>query len=223
MTVREERDRFSWEPGFEPLASGLAAENTLVFVHDLKDDKRLTHRILAESREEVGTVAEDGTGPKQWWIFKWRPTKAPVRVSVYDTAGARVVSFTRPRDNARRFELTDGSGRALGELVLQKRRPPELVDAGKQTIATLTRKNRRGSFDYTVFDRAGVEVGQIHDSSADALEGLSRWLQRLKESREHTLDIAGQVTADLRLMMLALTAGFYLVFERPPADRNDGD
>jgi hypothetical protein len=221
MTVRDERDRFTWEPGFEPIASGLAAENTLVFVHDLKDDRRLSHRIRGETREELGTVAEDGTGPKQWWIFEWRSSRAPVRVSVYDAGGVKVVSFARPRDNAKRFEIADGSGGALGELVMQKRRPPELVDAHGQTLATWTRKRRPGYvIDYTVCDRAGLEIGRVRNSSADSLAGFRRWLQRFRATREHTLEIVGAVAPELRVMMLAVVAGLYLVFETPPADQS---
>jgi hypothetical protein len=221
MTVREERDAFAWEPGFEQLPSALLEQNGLVFVHDLKDDERLRHRILGELREEIGTVAEDGTAPKRWWKLKWRPSRAPVRVSVFDAAGARVVSFTRPRVGAKRFEIADGSGRVLGELVMERFRwRPALVDAVGQPVATVTRRKHAGTLVFTVHDRAGLAIGSIRDSSADALDGVARWLQRLRAPREHTLELGGAVSGDVRLMLLALVAGLYLVFLTPPAEQS---
>ena len=51
-------------------------------------------------------------------------------------------------------------------------------------------------------------------------EGFRRWLQRFKATRERTLEINGAVALDLRLMILAVVAGLYLVFETPPAEQS---
>lgn len=220
MTVREERDAFAWEPGFERAPSALLESDRLVFVHDLTDDQRLGHRILGELKHEIGRVAEDGTAPKRWWKLAWRPSGAPIRVSAFDSDGVRVVSFTRPRVGAKRCEIADGSGRLLGEVVMPRFRfRPALVDASGQPVATVTRRKHAGTLAYTVYDCAGLEVGRIHDSSADALEGLGRWLQRFKASREHTLEMSSGVAGDLRAMLIAVVAGLYLAFLTSPAEQ----
>jgi hypothetical protein len=222
MAAKEPYDPFDWEPGFELRGPDLLRQSRLVFVHDLKDDKRLNHRILGELGTEVGSVAEEGTGPKRFWKYKWWPAKAPIRVAVRDAAGVKMVEFLRPRADAKRFEIADGSGRALAALVMDRRRfRPMLDDVVGQRAASFTRKKRAGTRDYTVFDVTGVEVARIRDSSADRLEGLSRCLQRLRASREHTLEITREVTTDLRLMLLAAVAGLYLAFETPPADQSE--
>lgn len=228
MTTKEEYDLFGWEPGFEarkPEARepDLLRQSRLVFVHDLKDDERLRHRMLGELGAEVGTVAEEGTGPQRFWKLKWRSGKAPVRVAVYDETGGKVVEFLRPRADAKRNEIADGAGRVLGALVMEKRkRRPLLEDAAGQPVATFTRKRRLGTLDYTIVDAVGLEVARIRDSSADELDGLSRWLQlTFRASRQHTLELNREVTSDQRLMLLATVAGLYLAFETPPADQSD--
>lgn len=223
MPTETDYDPFGWEPGFEARQPDLLRQSRLVFVHDLTDDNRLTHTIVGELGAQVGTVVEEGTGPKRLWKLEWRPGNAPTRVAVYDEAGDKVVEFLRPKAAAKRFEIADGAGRVLGALVMEKRKwRPRLEDAMGQPIATVTRTSRLQAFDYTIFDSVGQEVGRIRDSSADELDGVSRWLQMLfRASRGHALELIREVTPDLRLILLATVAGLYLAFETPPAEQSE--
>lgn len=117
-----------------------------------------------------------------------------------------------------------------GTVARHGRRRFALRDACGTQIGTIERKSRGYAVDYTVADAAGGEVGTISDFAHIARRlagpvsaddgGLLRRMLGTGQPSEHVLEIAGPVTPDLRLLMLAAAEAVFLALQQPFNDQS---
>ncbi len=132
------------------------------------------------------------------------------RLSIYDKDGTKVAQLVRPRKIMKsRIEVSDGEGRPVGTIaqrnVLGKKRF-SVESAAGEPLGSINSENWR-SWDFRFEDQTGAEIGRI----------TKKWAGFLKEgftsADNYVLEITGQVSNDLRLIMLASAAGVDLALK----------
>ena len=132
-------------------------------------------------------------------------------LSVYDRDGTKVVELLRPRKVMKsRVEITDGEGRPVGTIVQKNvfgKKRFALEGGAGDAIGAINAENWR-AWDFKIEDATGVEVGRI----------TKKWAGLLKEgfttADNYVLEISGQVSPELRLMMLGSAAGVDLALKQ---------
>ena len=126
------------------------------------------------------------------------------RLSVYDAAGAKVIDFVRPRTMWKSsIEVSDGSGRLVGKMHQKNmfgKRAFALEDAAGNEIGAIRSENWL-AWDMSIQDHAGTEIGRITKKWGGVIKAT------FTTADNYMLQITGEVTPDLRLMMLASAAG----------------
>jgi uncharacterized protein YxjI len=194
--------------------SDLLARNVLVInqkakLIELTDE----YRIRDEEGNDIGYIREEGQSmvKKAVRFVSDLDQFFTHRLAVYDRDGTKVVELLRPRKIMKsRVEITDGQGRPVGKIVqknvLGKRRFA-LESATGELLGTINAENWR-AWDFAIEDQTGTEVGRI----------TKKWAGLLKEgfttADNYVLEIGGQVSGDLRLMMLGSAAGVDLALKQ---------
>jgi uncharacterized protein YxjI len=133
------------------------------------------------------------------------------RLSMYDAQGQKVVELVRPRKFMKsRVEISDGSGRPVGTIVQKNvfgKKRFALEGASGETLGAINAENWR-AWDFAIEDATGAEVGRITKKFA----GLVR--EAFTTADNYLLEISGQVSGDLRLMMLGSAAGVDLALKQ---------
>ncbi len=126
------------------------------------------------------------------------------RLCVYDGSGQKVVELLRPRKIMKStVQISDGAGRQVGSIVQQNiigKKRFDLQDGSGASLGSIDAENWR-AWDFAIHDPTGAEVGRI----------TKKWAGILKEgfttADNYVLQVTGQVSPDLRLLMLASAAG----------------
>ena len=174
------------------------------------------YRILDETGLQIGVIREEGQS-KAKKVLRFVSNLDQFlthRLSVYDAGGAKVVELVRPRKIMKStVQISDGAGRPVGSIVQQNvfgKKRFDLQGAGGQSLGAINAENWR-AWDFAIMDPSGAEVGRI----------TKKWAGLLKEgfttADNYVLNISGQVSADLRLMMLASAAGVDIALEQDEA------
>jgi uncharacterized protein YxjI len=164
------------------------------------------YRIQDENGADVGMIREEGqnAAKKVLRLVSNVDQFLTHRLSVYDVAGQKVVELLRPRKIVKStVKISDGSGREVGRIVQQNfwgKKRFALEATGGEALGSINAENWR-AWDFAIQDPDGVEVGRI----------TKKWHGILKEgfttADKYLLQITGDVSPDLRLMMLASAAG----------------
>jgi uncharacterized protein YxjI len=194
--------------------SDLLTRNTLVInqkakLIELSDQ----YRILDEDGNEIGHINEEGQSvlKKAARLVSNLDQFFTHRLAVYDRENTKVVELVRPRKFMKsRVEVSDGLGRKVGTIaqknVFGKKRFA-LEDPSGQALGAINAENWR-AWDFAIEDSTGAEVGRI----------TKKWAGLLKEgfttADNYILAITGEVSPDLRLIMLASAAGVDLALKQ---------
>jgi uncharacterized protein YxjI len=164
------------------------------------------YRILDQEGDQIGTIREEGQSKarKALRLLTKVDQFLTHRLSVYDASGQKVVEMLRPAKIMKStLHISDGGGRQVGRIVQQNvmgKKRFGLETADGQALGAINAENWR-AWDYAIVDASGAEVGRI----------TKKWAGILKEgfttADNYILNISGDVSPDLRLMMLASAAG----------------
>ena len=173
-------------------------------------------KILDEQANEIGRITQEGQSKarKALRLLTSVDQFLAHRLSVYDREGAKVVELHRPAKIMKStVEISDGSGRAVGKIVQKNvfgKKRFALEDSTGQLVGAINAENWR-SWDFAIEDATGAEVGRI----------TKKWSGLLKEgfttADNYVLNITGEVSADLRLMIVASAAGVDLALKQDDA------
>ncbi len=179
-----------------------------------------------------------------------------IHAAVYDKSDARVVAFERRRESPGHLDVADGTGRPVGSIEVGSADDggTGIYDCSRERVGGISGKGGRrvalefefsvrysllrfalgalardGSFDFTVENAYGNELGWIADPIACAKRkgitvrrGLRSRLTEGETPDRHFLTFVRDVTPDLRLLMVAASAGVHLVLSAwatpPPND-----
>ncbi len=171
------------------------------------------YKILDEQGAEIGVIRQEGqsVARKALRLFTSVDQFLTHRLSVYDSSGQKVVEIVRP---AKIFKSTlgvlDGSGARVGQIAQRNvigKKHFDLVATDGRPIGSIDAENWRG-WDFGIHDAQGKEVGRI----------TKKWAGVLKEvfttADHYALEITGEVTPELRLLMLASAAGVDLALKQ---------
>jgi uncharacterized protein YxjI len=164
------------------------------------------YRILDPEGNQIGTIREEGQSKaKKVLRFVSNVDQFLTHtLAVYDAEGTKVVELVRPRKFLKStLQISDGTGRAVGKIAQQNvmgKKRFSLEDANGTAVGSINAENWR-SWDFAIEDASGTEVGRI----------TKKWGGLLREgfttADNYILNISGEVTPDLRLIMLASAAG----------------
>jgi uncharacterized protein YxjI len=171
------------------------------------------YRIFDAQGNEIGVIRQEGqsTARKVLRLVSKVDQFLTHKLSVYDRSGGKVVELTRPaKFLTSTVHVSDGQGRDVGKIVQQnvvgKKRFALQTPAGED-VGSINAENWR-SWDFTIQDRSGLEVGRI----------TKKWAGILKEgfttADNYILNVTGMVSPDLRLMILASAAGVDLALKQ---------
>ncbi len=174
------------------------------------------YRIRDEEGNDIGYIREEGQSAlkKAVRLVSELDQFFTHRLSVYDRDGTKVVQLVRPRKIMKsRVEISAGDGRPVGTIVQKNvfgKKRFALEAAAGETLGAINAENWR-AWDFRIEDQTGSEVGRI----------TKKWAGLLKEgfttADNYVLEIGGQVSPDLRLMMLASAAGVDLALKQDDA------
>lgn len=194
--------------------SDLLSRNVLVInqkakLIELTDE----YRVRDEEGNDIGYIREEGQSnlKKAARLFTDLDQFFTHRLAMYDKDGTKVVELLRPRKVWKsRVEITDGEGRPVGVLVQQNvfgKKRFGLESAAGEQLGQINAENWR-AWDFAIEDQTGQEIGRI----------TKKWAGLLREgfttADNYVLQITGQVSDDLRLMMLASAAGVDLALKQ---------
>ena len=140
-------------------------------------------------------------------------------LAVYDRDGTKVVELTRPRKIMKStVQVRDGSSREVGRIVQQNvvgKKRFGLEGANGERLGAINAENWR-AWDFAIEDATGTDVGRITKKWGGLLrEGLTT-------ADNYVLHVSGQVSPDLRLLMLASAAGIDLALKQDEGGRGIG-
>jgi uncharacterized protein YxjI len=187
--------------------SDLLTHDTLVFKQKAKlIELTNEYKVLDQEGNEVGLIREEGqsTARKALRMFTKVDQFLTHRLSLYDAGGQKVVELVRPAKIMKStVHVTDGTGREVGRIVQQNvlgKKRFALEGADGSALGAINAENWR-AWDFAIQDPEGAEVGRI----------TKKWGGLLREgfttADNYILNISGQVSPDLRLVMLASAAG----------------
>jgi uncharacterized protein YxjI len=164
------------------------------------------YRIRDEEGNDIGYIREEGQSvvKKAVRLVSDLDQFFTHRLSMYDAQGTKVVQLVRPRKIMKsRIEISDGSGLPVGTIVQKNlfgKKRFALEGASGETLGAINAENWR-AWDFAIEDASGAEVGRI----------TKKWAGLLKEgfttADNYVLEISGQVSPNLRLMMLGSATG----------------
>ncbi len=197
--------------------SDLLSRNVLVInqkakLIELTDE----YKIRDEEGNDIGFIREEGQSKlkKAARLLTDLDQFFTHRLSVYDRDGAKVVQLVRPRKIMKsRVEISAADDRPVGTIVQKNvfgKKRFALEGTSGEMLGAINAENWR-AWDFRIEDATGSEVGRI----------TKKWAGLLKEgfttADNYVLEISGQVSDDLRLMMLASAAGVDLALKQDDA------
>ena len=187
--------------------SELLSRDTLVISQKAKlIELTNEYKILDEEGTQIGTIREEGQSKarKALRLLTKVDQFLTHRLSVYDAAGGKVVELARPAKIMKStVTISDGADRQVGRIVQQNvfgKKRFALETPEGEPLGSINAENWR-AWDFAIQDAAGDEVGRI----------TKKWAGLLREgfttADNYILNISGEVSPDLRLVMLASAAG----------------
>jgi uncharacterized protein YxjI len=169
--------------------------------------------IRDEDGNEIGSIRQEG----QSQLKKLARFVSSVdqflthTLSVYDREGTKVLELTRPRKVFKSSVLVkDGRGNEVGRIV-QRNMVGKirfgLEAAGEGDVGSINAENWR-AWDFSIQDPRGTEVGRI----TKTWEGLARTMFTTADN--YVLEVTGEVSPALRLLMLASASGVDLALKQ---------
>ena len=197
--------------------SDLLTRDVLVFKQKAKlIEVSDQYRILDDQGNEIGHINEEGQSflKKAARVLTDLDQYFTHRLGVYDRENAKVIDIVRPRKFMKsRVEISDGTGRKVGTIVQKNvfgKKRFALEGSSGESLGAINAENWR-AWDFAVEDPTGAEVGRITKKWAGILrEGFTT-------ADNYILQISGQVSPDLRLMMLGSAAGIDLALKQDEA------
>jgi uncharacterized protein YxjI len=164
------------------------------------------YKILDPEGAEIGAIREEGQSKakKVLRLVSNLDQFMTHKLAVYDRDGTKVVELVRPRKIMKSsLQVSDGAGREVGRIVQQNvvgKKRFALEGAGGEALGMINAENWR-AWDFAINDAQGNEVGRITKKWAGILrEGFTT-------ADNYILNVSGQVSPELRLLMLASAAG----------------
>ena len=171
------------------------------------------YRVRDEEGNDIGYIREEGqsTLKKAARLLTDLDQFFTHRLAMYDRDRTKVVELLRPRKVMKsRVEITDGDGRPVGVIVQKNifgKKRFALEGAAGDLLGQINAENWR-AWDFAIEDATGAEVGRI----------TKKWAGLLREgfttADNYVLEISGQVSPELRLMMLGSAAGVDLALKQ---------
>ncbi len=171
------------------------------------------YKVRDEEGNDIGYIREEGqsTLKKAVRLLSNVDQFLTHRLSMYDQDGTKVVELVRPRKIMKsRVEISAGDGRPVGTIVQKNvfgKKRFALEGTSGETLGAINAENWR-AWDFKIEDQTGGEVGRI----------TKKWAGLLKEgfttADNYVLEISGEVSPDLRLMMFASAAGVDLALKQ---------
>lgn len=200
--------------GYAVSVSELLERNVLVINQKAKLVELTNEfRILDEQGTELGHIRQEGQSllRKVLRFVSNIDQFLTHRLGVYDRSGSKVVELVRPRKFFKStVQVSTGDGRAVGKIAQQNvfgKIRFALVDAAGQDLGSINAENWR-AWDFRIDDATGTEVGRITKKWAGVLrEGFTT-------ADNYVFEVSGQVSPDLRLLMLASAAGVDLALKQ---------
>ena len=194
--------------------SELLTRDRLVFNQATKIiEMNIDFAIRDEEGNEVGRIRQEGQSQakKLLRLVSSLDQFMTHTLSVYDKDGSKVVELTRPRKIIKSTVLVkDGSGADVGKIVQENMIGKihfGLEDSQGQTIGAIRAENWR-AWNFSIQDPGGNEVGRI----TKAWEGLAKTIFTTADN--YVLEVSGQVSPRLRMLMLASAAGIDLALKQ---------
>jgi uncharacterized protein YxjI len=164
------------------------------------------YKIRDEQGNEIGIIRQEGQSKlrKLFRLVSNLDSMLPVRLSVYDAAGKKVVGLKRPTTILKsKIEITGPDDQVVGRLdqqnVVGKVRFA-MVDAGGSPLGELKAENWR-AWDFAVTDPGGQPVARITKKWA----GLGK--EMFTTADNYVVEIQPGVKGPLRQVVLATAAG----------------
>lgn len=164
------------------------------------------YRVLDEAGNEIGVIRQEGQSKARKLLRLVTSVDQFLthRLSLYDSAGAKVLDIVRPAKVLKsRLQILDGTGNERGWIVqdnVMGKKHFSLQGSAGDRLGSIDAENWR-SWDFAIHDADGSEVGRI----------TKRWAGILREgfttADRYLLHIAAEVPPDLRFLMVASAAG----------------
>jgi uncharacterized protein YxjI len=171
------------------------------------------YRIFDRDGVQIGAIVEEGQSKakKAVRLFSGIDQFLTHKLSVYGEDGSRVMTLERPAKLMKsKIKVSDGSGADRGAITQDNvvgKKHFALVGPDGQKIGSIDAENWR-SWDFAIHDAGGGEAGRI----------TKKWAGVLKEgfttADNYLLQISGQVSPDLRLMMVASAAALDIALKQ---------
>lgn len=194
--------------------SDLLTRDRLIFNQKAKIiEMNIDFAIRDEEGNEIGRIRQEGQSQlKKLARFVSSLDQFMTHtLAVYDAGGGKVVELTRPRKVFKSTVLVkDGRGADAGKIVQENMIGKihfGLEDAQGQTIGAIRAENWR-AWNFSIQDPAGAEVGRI----TKTWEGLAKAMFTTADN--YVLEVSGQVSPPLRMLMLASAAGIDLALKQ---------
>lgn len=125
-------------------------------------------------------------------------------LAVTDVQGNRVIELTRPSKVFKsKLEVRDGTGRSVGQIVQKNvfgKINFDFVSAAGEPMGQIKAENWR-AWNFALVDVTGHEIGRITKKFVGVAKAV------FTTADNYIVDIAPEVTGDMRLMLLAAAAG----------------
>jgi uncharacterized protein YxjI len=164
------------------------------------------YRIFDDEGAEIGVIreVEQSKTKKLVRLFSDVDQYLTHKLGVFDSDGRPVLMLERPAKLVKsNIKVSDAEGTDRGEILQDNivgKKHFSLVDARGDRIGSIDGENWM-SWDFAIHDSTGAEVGRI----------TKEWAGILKEAYTtadtYILQIEAEVSADLRLLMVASAAG----------------
>ena len=164
------------------------------------------YKIMDPEGTQIGTIKEEGQS-KARKVLRFVSNVDQFlthRLGVYDAEGQKVVEMLRPAKIFKStLQISNGQGQEVGKIVQENvvgKKRFRLEDAQGQLLGSINAENWR-SWDFSIQDPNGNEVGRITKNWAGILS------EAFTTADRYLLNISGQVSPELRLLMVASAAG----------------
>ena len=194
--------------------SDLLTRDRLVFKQKTKIIEMNQHfKIKDEEGNEIGDIVQEGQSKLKKFVRLVGDVDQffTHTLSVYDSAGTKVIELTRPRKLVKsRVIVKDGTGGKVGQIVQQNvlgKIRFDLEDTSGQSLGMIKAENWR-AWNFSIVDPTDREIGRI----TKKWEGLARTM--FTTADHYMLEVEPSVQGKLRLFALASACAIDLALKQ---------
>jgi uncharacterized protein YxjI len=194
--------------------SDLLTRDRLVFKQKTKIIEMNQHfKIKDEEGNEIGDIVQEGQSKLKKFVRLVGDVDQffTHTLSVYDSAGTKVIELTRPRKVVKsRVIVKDGSGGEVGQIVQQNvfgKIRFDLEDTSGQSLGMIKAENWR-AWNFSIVDPTDREIGRI----TKKWEGLARTM--FTTADHYMLEVEPSVQGKLRLFAIASACAIDLALKQ---------